>query len=192
MMSSSPVLLVELSFLLLILLIAFVCGFTMCTLRLLLPVSSVIPTIPLKLLSIFRVQDAHYSWINFLKSFLDIGSPSILYGVLLPRNLLPPLFYTIDCMHFLPALFAKGCVMFIRVHSMFYLFIYLRILLLICIDHIYLHHSLVSTCGWCNLIVTGSKYAICIQSDHNSHCFDDVITLEKKKVRPLTTDHVFA
>ena len=43
--------------------------------------------------------------------------------------------------------FPSHFVMFIRVHSMFYLFIYLRILLLICIDHIYLHHSLVSTCA---------------------------------------------
>ena len=38
-------------------------------------------------------------------------------------------------------------VMFIRVHAMSYLFIYLRILLLICIDRIYLHHSLVFTCA---------------------------------------------
>ena len=38
-------------------------------------------------------------------------------------------------------------VVFIRPHAMFYLFIYLRILLLICIDHIYLRHSLVFTCA---------------------------------------------
>ena len=68
-----------------------------------------------------------------------------------------------------------SCVLFIRVHAMSYLFIYLRILLLICIDHIYLHHSLVFTCAWYNLIITGYKYAVCTQFDHNSPCFDDVI-----------------
>ena len=60
-MSSSPVLLVELFFLLLILPIAFVYGFTMFTLRLLLPILSVIPIILLKLPSIYLARDAHYS-----------------------------------------------------------------------------------------------------------------------------------
>ena len=54
----------------------------------------------------------------------------------------------------------------------------------------HMHHSLVFTFAWCNLIITGSKYAVYSQFDHNSPCYDDVI-LEKKKVRPWTTNHVF-
>ena len=45
--------------------------------------------------------------------------------------------------------------LYVFMQSSIYLFIYVSY---------YLHHSLVFTCAWCNLIVTGSKYAICIQS----------------------------